>query len=137
MLAIGIVVDNAIVVVEAVHAKMEHSHMGPKRATEHAMHEISGAIIAITLVMSAVFLPVSFMEGPEGVFYRQFSLTMAVSIVLSGVTALTLTPALCAIFLKSMHGDTHTKQSALQKFFSGFNRWYNGLANRYIDTEAK
>ncbi|MDD5462321.1 MAG: efflux RND transporter permease subunit [Methylococcales bacterium] len=131
VLAIGIVVDNAIVVVEAVHAKMEHSHMGPKRATEHAMREISGAIIAITLVMSAVFLPVSFMEGPEGVFYRQFSLTMAISIVLSGITALTLTPALCAMFLKNLHGDTHGKQSVLQKFFAGFNRWYNKLSDRY------
>jgi HAE1 family hydrophobic/amphiphilic exporter-1 len=131
VLAIGIVVDNAIVVVEAVHAKMEHSHMGPKRATEHAMHEISGAIVAITLVMSAVFLPVSFMEGPEGVFYRQFSLTMAISIVLSGVTALTLTPALCAMFLKNLHGDGHGKQTGMQKFFSGFNRWYDGLADRY------
>jgi len=131
VLAIGIVVDNAIVVVEAVHAKMEHSHMGPKRATEHAMREISGAIIAITLVMSAVFLPVSFMEGPEGVFYRQFSLTMAISIVLSGVTALTLTPALCAIFLKNLHDHNHHQASRTQKFFRGFNRWYDGLSNRY------
>lgn len=131
VLAIGIVVDNAIVVVEAVHAKMEHSHMGPKRATEHAMREISGAIIAITLVMSAVFLPVSFMGGPEGVFYRQFSLTMAISIVLSGVTALTLTPALCAMFLKNLHGDAHHKEIRVQKFFAGFNRWYDGLSDRY------
>ena len=131
VLAIGIVVDNAIVVVEAVHAKMEHSHMGPKRATEHAMREISGAIIAITLVMSAVFLPVSFMEGPEGVFYRQFSLTMAISIVLSGVTALTLTPALCAMFLKNLHDHNHQQASRTQKFFTGFNRWYDGLSNRY------
>ncbi|OAH99985.1 multidrug transporter AcrB [Methylomonas methanica] len=131
VLAIGIVVDNAIVVVEAVHAKMEHAHMGPKRATEHAMREISGAIIAITLVMSAVFLPVAFMEGPEGVFYRQFSLTMAISIVLSGVTALTLTPALCAMFLKNMHGNSHGKQSRTQRFFAGFNRWYDGLADSY------
>lgn len=130
VLAIGIVVDNAIVVVEAVHAKMEHSHMGPRRATEHAMREISGAIIAITLVMSAVFIPVAFMEGPEGVFYRQFSLTMAISIVLSGITALTLTPALCAMFLKNLHGEDH-KESRLQKFFAGFNRWYNGISDRY------
>jgi len=131
VLAIGIVVDNAIVVVEAVHAKMEHAHMGPKRATEHAMREISGAIIAITLVMSAVFLPVSFMEGPEGVFYRQFSLTMAISIVLSGVTALTLTPALCAMFLKNLHDHNHHEASRTQKFFSGFNRWYDDLSERY------
>lgn len=131
VLAIGIVVDNAIVVVEAVHAKMEHSHMGPKRATESAMREISGAIIAITLVMSAVFLPVAFMEGPEGVFYRQFSLTMAISIVLSGITALTLTPALCSMFLKNLHDNPHGKKTGTQKFFAGFNRWYDGLADRY------
>jgi HAE1 family hydrophobic/amphiphilic exporter-1 len=131
VLAIGIVVDNAIVVVEAIHAKMEHSHMGPKRATEHAMREISGAIVAITLVMSAVFLPVSFMEGPEGVFYRQFSLTMAISIVLSGVTALTLTPALCAMFLKNVHATPHSKMTGIQKFFGGFNRWYESIADRY------
>jgi HAE1 family hydrophobic/amphiphilic exporter-1 len=131
VLAIGIVVDNAIVVIEAVHAKMEHSHIGPLKATEQAMREISGAIIAITLVMSAVFLPVSFMEGPTGIFYRQFSLTMAFSIVLSGITALTLTPALCALFLKSIHQDELHKQTGLQKLFEGFNRWYDGLATNY------
>jgi len=131
VLAIGIVVDNAIVVIEAVHAKMEHSDMGPRKATEHAMREISGAIIAITLVMSAVFLPVAFMEGPTGIFYRQFSLTMAVSIVLSGITALTLTPALCALFLKkSHHAEAHNK-SGLQKFFAGFNNRYNALSDNY------
>lgn len=133
VLAIGIVVDNAIVVVEAVHAKMEHTGIGPKKATEQAMHEISGAIIAITLVMSAVFIPVAFLDGPTGIFYRQFSLTMAVSIVLSGVTALTLTPALCMLFMKNTHqGHTHgLKKSFLQRFFSGFNRWYEGLSDKY------
>jgi HAE1 family hydrophobic/amphiphilic exporter-1 len=131
VLAIGIVVDNAIVVIEAVHAKMEHSHIGPLKATEQAMREISGAIIAITLVMSAVFLPVSFMEGPTGIFYRQFSLTMAFSIVLSGITALTLTPALCALFLKNIHHDELHKKTGLQKLFEGFNRWYDGLAANY------
>ncbi|MCK9605489.1 MAG: efflux RND transporter permease subunit [Methylomonas sp.] len=131
VLAIGIVVDNAIVVIEAVHAKMEHTSMGPRRATEHAMREISGAIIAITLVMSAVFLPVAFMGGPEGVFYRQFSLTMAISIVLSGITALTLTPALCAMFLKKHHPTINEKKSALQKFYDLFNRHYNALSDRY------
>ncbi|TWI81599.1 HAE1 family hydrophobic/amphiphilic exporter-1 [Lacibacter cauensis] len=132
VLAIGIVVDNAIVVVEAVHEKMERSGMGARRATEQAMREISGAIIAITLVMSAVFIPVAFMEGPTGIFYRQFSLTMAVSIVLSGVTALTLTPALCMLFLKNPH-DTHhaKKKNLLTRFFDGFNKWYNGLSARY------
>jgi HAE1 family hydrophobic/amphiphilic exporter-1 len=131
VLAIGIVVDNAIVVIEAVHAKMEHSGIGARKATEQAMREISGAIIAITLVMSAVFLPVAFMEGPEGVFYRQFSLTMAFSIVLSGITALTLTPALCALFLKSMHHDERAEKSGLQRFFAGFNNRYDKLSDNY------
>jgi HAE1 family hydrophobic/amphiphilic exporter-1 len=129
VLAIGIVVDNAIVVIEAVHAKMESKGLKPLEATEEAMSEISGAIIAITLVMSAVFVPVSFMEGPTGIFYRQFSLTMAISIVLSGVTALTLTPALCALFLKDMHAEH--KKGWLNRFFDGFNRWYNGLSSKY------
>lgn len=131
VLAIGIVVDNAIVVIEAVHAKMEHSGISAMKATEQAMREISGAIIAITLVMSAVFLPVAFMDGPTGVFYRQFSLTMACSIVLSGITALTLTPALCALFLKNNHNTEHHKKSGLQKFFAGFNRWYDKLSDNY------
>lgn len=127
VLAIGIVVDNAIVVVEAVHAKMEHSGIGPRKATEKAMREISGAIIAITLVMSAVFIPVAFMSGPSGIFYRQFSLTMAIAIVLSGVVALTLTPALCAILLR----NTQQHQTQQNRFFKGFNRWYNRLEHRY------
>jgi HAE1 family hydrophobic/amphiphilic exporter-1 len=100
VLAIGVVVDDAIVVVEAVHAKMAEKHLSPYRATKEVVHEISGAIIAITLVMTAVFVPVTFMTGPVGVFYRQFGLTMAMSIVLSGVVALTLTPVLCAMLLK-------------------------------------
>jgi HAE1 family hydrophobic/amphiphilic exporter-1 len=130
VLAIGIVVDNAIVVVEAVHAKMEHSKMGPLKATEQAMKEISGAIIAITLVMSAVFIPVAFMSGPSGIFYRQFSLTMAISIVLSGIVALTLTPALCAIILINPHSKKYHK-SRLAKLFDGFNRWYHRVEDRY------
>ena len=100
VLAIGVVVDDAIVVVEAVHAKMAEKHLSPYRATREVVHEISGAIIAITMVMTAVFVPVTFMTGPVGVFYRQFGLTMAMSIVLSGVVALTLTPVLCAMLLK-------------------------------------
>jgi HAE1 family hydrophobic/amphiphilic exporter-1 len=100
VLAIGIVVDNAIVVVEAVHAKMAETHLSPHRATIEVLKEISGAIIAITLVMSAVFVPVTFLPGPVGVFYRQFGVTMASTIVLSGVVALTLTPVLCAMVLK-------------------------------------
>jgi HAE1 family hydrophobic/amphiphilic exporter-1 len=134
VLAIGIVVDNAIVVVEAVHAKLEEGGVGPRKATERAMREVGGAIIAITLVMSAVFIPVSFLDGPVGIFYRQFSLTMAASIVLSGVTALTLTPALCAIMLKNMHhsADGHAPKSLLARFFQGFNSWYDGLSGRYV-----
>lgn len=129
VLAIGIVVDNAIVVIEAVHAKMEHSNISPQRATRQAMKEISGAIIAITLVMSAVFLPVAFMPGSAGIFYRQFSLTMSVSIVLSGIVALTLTPALCATMLKNTHGKP--KKGWLNAFFKGFNRWYDNLSEKY------
>jgi HAE1 family hydrophobic/amphiphilic exporter-1 len=131
VLAIGIVVDNAIVVIEAVHAKMEDSGIGAQQATEQAMHEISGAIIAITLVMSAVFLPVAFMDGPTGIFYKQFSLTMACSIVLSGITALTLTPALCAVFLKNTHAVEPPERSRLQKIFDGFNQWYGNLSDNY------
>lgn len=128
VLAIGIVVDNAIVVIEAVHAKMEQTGWGPLWATEKAMEEITGAIIAITLVMAAVFIPVAFIPGPSGVFYKQFSVTMAIAIVLSGVVALTLTPALCATMLKPVHG---THQGWLHRFFGGFNRWYEGLSGRY------
>lgn len=105
VLAIGVVVDDAIVVVEAVHEKMHAKHLSPYRATKEVMNEISGAIIAITLVMTAVFVPVTFMSGPVGVFYRQFGLTMAMSIVLSGVVALTLTPVLCAMILKPHTGE--------------------------------
>ncbi|MFN8250934.1 MAG: efflux RND transporter permease subunit [Ferruginibacter sp.] len=130
VLAIGIVVDNAIVVIEAVHAKMETKHLSPLHATEEAMHEISGAIIAITFVMAAVFIPVGFMSGPVGVFYRQFSITMATSIILSGVVALTLTPALCATMLKNTHGKPK-KKNILDKIIGGFNNWFNGLNNRY------
>ncbi len=100
VLAIGVVVDDAIVVVEAVHAKMAEKHLTPYRASLEVLHEISGAIIAITLVMTAVFVPVTFIPGPVGVFYRQFGVTMASAIVLSGVVALTLTPVLCAMILK-------------------------------------
>jgi HAE1 family hydrophobic/amphiphilic exporter-1 len=109
VLAIGVVVDDAIVVVEAVHEKMHAKHLGPYKATQEVMHEISGAIIAITLVMTAVFIPVTFIPGPVGVFYRQFGLTMATSIVLSGVVALTLTPVLCAMILKPI--DPKKKKS--------------------------
>lgn len=130
VLAIGIVVDNAIVVVEAVHAKMEQEMLPAREATFAAMGEISGAIIAITLVMSAVFVPVAFLSGPVGVFYRQFSLTLAISIVISGINAVTLTPALCAILLRNPHEEAK-KNTLLQRFFNKFNEGYNGLAARY------
>ncbi|WP_231426018.1 MULTISPECIES: efflux RND transporter permease subunit [Pedobacter] len=136
ILAIGIVVDDAIVVVEAVHAKMEHKHLGPKAATHEAMHEITGAIISITLVMAAVFLPVGFMEGSTGVFYRQFAFTMAIAIVISAVNALTLSPALAALFLKDNHSNSHgkpeEKPNFKQRFFNGFNHSFNSLTNRYV-----
>src|SRR6187431_400583 len=119
VLAIGVVVDNAIVVIEAVHAKMEEEHLGPLKATKKVMHEIAGAIIAITFLMAAVFIPVAFMSGPVGVFYRQFSITMATAIILSGIVALTLTPALCAMMLKNNHG-TPKKKTPVDKFLDGF-----------------
>jgi HAE1 family hydrophobic/amphiphilic exporter-1 len=131
VLAIGIVVDNAIVVVEAVHAKMETLHIGPRQATLESMKEMTGAILAITLVMSAVFIPVAFMEGPAGVFYRQFSITLAISIVISGINALTLSPALCALLLKPHQHVSHEKKGPLQKFFDGFNKRYNQLSFGY------
>jgi len=130
VLAIGIVVDDAIVVVEAVHAKMEQFHCSPLDATIMALKEIGGAIIAITLVMAAVFIPVSFMSGPVGVFYRQFSVTMATAIILSGIVALTFTPALCAMILKNTHGKPK-KKTILNSFLTGFNNWFNRLGNRY------
>ncbi|MGF6927934.1 HAE1 family hydrophobic/amphiphilic exporter-1 [Chitinophaga sp. W2I13] len=130
VLAIGIVVDNAIVVVEAVHVKMSEEHLPPMEATLAAMKEISGALVAITLVMSAVFIPVAFLSGPVGVFYRQFSLTLAISIVISGINAVTLTPALCAIMLRDTHGKPR-KKSLLQRFFNGFNKGYNATENKY------
>jgi hydrophobe/amphiphile efflux-1 (HAE1) family protein len=129
VLAIGIVVDNAIVVVEAVHVKMVDDHLPPLEATIAAMKEISGAIVAITLVMSAVFVPVAFLSGPVGVFYRQFSLTLAVSIVISGINALTLTPALCALLMKHQVGSKKT--TWLQRFYGGFNRRYDRLEKGY------
>ncbi|GAB4055477.1 efflux RND transporter permease subunit [Spirosoma litoris] len=129
VLAIGIVVDNAIVVVEAVHAKMSEDHLPPREATFAAMKEISGALVAITLVMSAVFVPVAFMSGPVGIFYRQFSLTLAVAIVISGVNAVTLTPALCALLLRPAHD--HQATGLLGRFFAWFNRGFDALTGRY------
>lgn len=130
VLAIGIVVDNAIVVIEAVHAKMETEHLKPRKATKKAMSEISGAIIAITFVMAAVFIPVAFMSGPVGLFYRQFSITMATAIVISGVVALTLTPALCAIILRNNHGK-EKKKTPVNRFLDGFNALFNRSTKKY------
>ncbi|MBX2922842.1 MAG: efflux RND transporter permease subunit [Chitinophagaceae bacterium] len=135
VLAIGIVVDDAIVVVEAVHVKMEKEHLKPLPATKAAMKEIGGAIIAITLVMAAVFVPVSFMSGPVGVFYRQFSVTMATSIILSGIVALTFTPALCAIILKNTHGAK--RKNILYRLLDGFNNRFNQLLGKYRNIVGK
>ncbi|QHS63615.1 efflux RND transporter permease subunit [Chitinophaga agri] len=136
VLAIGVVVDDAIVVIEAVHAKMEEEHLSPLKATKKAMHEIAGAIIAITFLMSAVFVPVAFMSGPVGIFYRQFSITMATAIILSGVVALTLTPALCAMILKNNHGK-HKKKSPVDKFLAAFNRGFDKTQGRYMRVLTK
>jgi HAE1 family hydrophobic/amphiphilic exporter-1 len=131
VLAIGIVVDNAIVVVEAVHVKMHEERISPYRAVQKVLDEISGAVIAITLLMTAVFVPVGFMTGPVGIFYRQFSITMASSIVLSGLVALTVTPVLCAMILKNTHGRPKRRNlltRALDKFNSGFEK----VTDRYV-----
>jgi HAE1 family hydrophobic/amphiphilic exporter-1 len=131
VLAIGIVVDDAIVVVEAVHAKMEEEHLSPYNAVRKVIGEISGAVIAITLLMVSVFVPVSFMSGPVGTFYRQFSITMASSIVLSGIVALTVTPVLCAMILKNTHGQPR-KKHLLNRFLDSFNRGFEKITNKYV-----
>lgn len=130
VLAIGIVVDNAIVVVEAVHVKMEEENISAYPAVQKVVLEIGGAIIAITLVMASVFIPVSFMTGPVGVLYRQFSLTMACSIVISGFVALTLTPVLCAILLKNTHGQ-HKKKTPINLFLNWFNKSFDRITGKY------
>lgn len=132
VLAIGIVVDDAIVVVEAVHAKFEEEpHLTPYAAVKKVLGEISGAIIAITAVMVSVFLPISFMSGPVGTFYRQFSITMASSIVISALIALTLTPVLCAMLLQNHHGHER-KKNVLTKALDSFNRVFDKLTGRYV-----
>ncbi|MEI7706679.1 MAG: efflux RND transporter permease subunit [Chlorobium sp.] len=140
VLAIGIVVDDAIVVVEAVHAKIEQKHYPAKAATVSAMREITKAIITITLVMSSVFLPVGFLQGSTGVFYRQFAFTLAIAILISAVNALTLSPALCALFLQDLHQESSAgKHEKLKKFgafghrfFVGFNTGFEALKKKYI-----
>ncbi|WP_405350110.1 efflux RND transporter permease subunit [Nonlabens sp. Asnod3-H03] len=132
VLAIGIVVDDAIVVVEAVHAKMDEGEHNPKKATLTAMNEISGAIISITLVMAAVFIPVTFITGPTGVFYEQFGVTLIIAILISAVNALTLSPALCALLLKEHKEDEELKgKGPLKRFYTLFNRGFNATINRY------
>jgi HAE1 family hydrophobic/amphiphilic exporter-1 len=132
VLAIGIVVDDAIVVVEAVHAKIDDGESDPKKATVEAMHDISGAIISITLVMAAVFIPITFVQGPTGVFYEQFGVTLIVAIVISAINALTLSPALCALFLKGHDDKQDSKKNGfLGRFFNGFNRGFNATVKKY------
>lgn len=132
VLAIAIVVDDAIVVVEGVHAKLDQGYKSSKEASIDAMSELSGAIVSITLVMMSVFIPVSFMGGTAGTFYRQFGITMAISIAFSAINALTLSPALCALFLKP-HESEHTnkKLSRVDRFFVSFNAAYDSLLKSY------
>lgn len=132
VLAIGIVVDDAIVVVEAVHAKMHEKHLTPFNAVKKVLGEISGAIIAITLIMTAVFVPIAFMTGPVGVFYRQFSITMASAIILSGIIALTLTPVLCAMILKNNH-EKPRRKTPIDLFIDWFNRNFEKLTGKYTN----
>jgi HAE1 family hydrophobic/amphiphilic exporter-1 len=132
VLAIGIVVDDAIVVVEAVHAKLESGAETALKASHAAMEEITGAIISITLVMAAVFIPVTFITGPTGVFYEQFGVTLIVAIAISAVNALTLSPALCALFLKPQHGTEHEKKGPMKRFYAAFNRGFKAATQRYV-----
>jgi HAE1 family hydrophobic/amphiphilic exporter-1 len=138
VLAIGIVVDDAIVVVEAVHSKMERTGLPARKATVESMNEISGAIISITLVMATVFLPVGFMDGPAGVFYRQFAFTLAIAILISALNALTLSPALSALFLKNAHteGNGKTKKGFVKRFYIGFNAGFKAMTDKYIRSLA-
>ena len=131
VLAIGIVVDDAIVVVEAVHSKMERTGMEAKEATISSMNEISGVIISITLIMAAVFIPVGFMQGPAGVFYRQFAFTLATAILISALNALTLSPALCALFLKNIQHTEGKKRGFARRFGNAFNAGFKSTTLRY------
>lgn len=131
VLAIAIVVDDAIVVVEAVHAKLDEGYTSARLAAIDAMREIGGALVSITLVMMLVFVPVSFISGTSGIFYRQFGLTMAIAIGLSALNALTLSPALCGIFLKPHKEGENKKKSVIDRFHDGFNRMYDGILEKY------
>ena len=130
VMAIGIVVDDAIVVIEAVNVEISRNKLSPVEATEKAMKEISGAIIAISLVMASVFIPVAFMGGPEGMFYRQFSITMASSILFSGFVALTLTPALCALIL-TKEQENHVKLGFIGRVLQRFNAKFDSGSRKY------
>ncbi|SDK82332.1 hydrophobic/amphiphilic exporter-1, HAE1 family [Salinimicrobium catena] len=132
VLAIGIVVDDAIVVVEAVHAKLEQGAENAKKATHKAMEEIAGAIVSITLVMGAVFIPVTFITGPTGVFYEQFGVTLMVAIAISAVNALTLSPALSTLFLKPHHEKEGKRKGFLKRFFTGFNVAFEATTRKYV-----
>src|SRR5690606_23404234 len=135
VLAIGIVVDDAIVVVEAVHTKMQTTRLPAKEATVQSMKEISGAIISITMVMAAVFIPVGFMESPAGVFYRQFAFALAIATFISAVTALTLSPALFALLLKSPHAEGDEEKAPQgfgKRFFKAFNAGFAATPGRYV-----
>lgn len=134
ILAIGIVVDDAIVVVEAVHTKMADEQLPARAATIKSMNEISGAIISITLVMAAVFVPVGFMQGPAGIFYKQFAFTLAIAILISAINALTLSPALSALFLKNNHAGDKQPAGIKDRFFHAFNAGFNNLTNRYTSS---
>ncbi len=134
ILAIGIVVDDAIVVVEAVHAKLGEGATSAKEATVSAMSEITGAIISITLVMAAVFIPVSFLSGPSGVFYQQFAITLAVAILISAINALTLSPALCALLLKPHTDSIHAKKNFKDRFFIAFNSNFDRMNTKYVQS---
>ena len=131
VLAIGIVVDDAIVVVEAVHSKIDNGETDVKKATTEAMSEISGAIISITLVLAAVFIPVTFITGPTGVFYEQFGITLIIAILISAVNALTLSPALCALLLKGHEEQGEKKKNFVGRFFDAFNRGFDATVKKY------
>lgn len=131
VLAIAIVVDDAVVVVEGVHAKLDQGYTSPKKASIDAMEELGSAIVSITLVMMAVFIPVSFMGGTSGTFYRQFGLTMAIAIGFSALNALTLSPALCALLLKPHDPNAHKKTTFVSRFHTAFNAFYDSVLQRY------
>lgn len=138
VLAIAIVVDDAIIVVEGVHAKLDQGYSSTKKASIDAMRELSGALVSITLIMMAVFIPVSFISGTSGTFYRQFGLTMAISIFFSALNALTLSPALCAIFLKAHDKDgIERKMSFVDKFHTAFNTSYERILGKYKNSVVK